>query len=107
MLKRDAVLMPAIDLLDGSVVRLHQGSYDKVTHFGDDPLAVAQRFAADGAEWLHVIDLSAARDGVRPAVHRRLIERLAGMHELSSSSAAESARPPTWSGRWRSAPDGC
>ena len=82
MLKRDAVLMPAIDLLDGSVVRLRQGSYDKVTHFGDDPLAVAQRFAADGAEWLHVIDLTAARDGVRPGVHRRLIERLGGMHEL-------------------------
>ncbi len=50
--------MPAIDLLGGAVVRLHQGRYDEVTHFGDDPLAVAQRFAADGAEWLHVIDLT-------------------------------------------------
>jgi phosphoribosylformimino-5-aminoimidazole carboxamide ribotide isomerase len=82
MLKRQGVLMPAIDLLGGAVVRLHQGRYDRVTHFGDDPLAIAHRFAAEGAEWLHVIDLDAARDGVRSPLHRDLIEQLAAVDGL-------------------------
>ena len=99
--------MPAIDLLDGAVVRLHQGRYDEVTHFGDDPMAVAQRFAAEGSEWLHVIDLSAAREGSRSARHRELIERLAGVPGLSCSWAAASARRPTPSGPSRPARAGC
>ena len=98
MLKREAVLMPAIDLLDGAVVRLHQGSYDRVTHFGDDPLAVAERFAAEGARWLHVIDLGAARDGVRTPNHRALIERLAAVRglDLQLGGGIRSAADVEW-----------
>ena len=82
MLKREPVLMPAIDLLDGAVVRLHQGSYDRVTHFGDDPWLWPSGSRPRVPRWLHVIDLGAARDGVRTANHRALIERLAAIHQL-------------------------
>jgi len=58
-----ADLYPAIDLLDGKVVRLQQGDYDNETHYGYDPVAVATSFVDAGAPWVHVVDLDAARDG--------------------------------------------
>lgn len=69
-------VIPAIDLLDGRVVRLRQGRYDEVTEYAVDPLEVAAGYAADGATLLHVIDLSAARDGARPAEHARIVREL-------------------------------
>ena len=56
-------LIPAIDLLDGNVVRLHQGNYDRVTVYDDDPVAMAKRFEDQGAQRLHVVDLEGARRG--------------------------------------------
>jgi phosphoribosylformimino-5-aminoimidazole carboxamide ribotide isomerase len=56
-------LYPAIDLLDGRCVRLYQGDYDRETVYGDDPVAQALAFQAEGAPWVHVVDLDAARTG--------------------------------------------
>jgi phosphoribosylformimino-5-aminoimidazole carboxamide ribotide isomerase len=56
-------VIPAIDLLGGHVVRLSKGSYDAVTEYGDDPVAVARGFQSDGAERIHIVDLDAAREG--------------------------------------------
>jgi phosphoribosylformimino-5-aminoimidazole carboxamide ribotide isomerase len=56
-------LYPAIDLLGGRVVRLRQGVYADETVYGDDPVAVARGFADEGARWIHVVDLDAARSG--------------------------------------------
>lgn len=56
-------ILPAIDLLGGKCVRLIQGRYDRVIEYEDDPLKVAERMRAEGARWLHVIDLDGARDG--------------------------------------------
>jgi phosphoribosylformimino-5-aminoimidazole carboxamide ribotide isomerase len=56
-------LYPAIDLRSGRVVQLQQGDYNRETHYDDDPIAVAQRFEAAGARWIHVVDLDAARSG--------------------------------------------
>ena len=56
-------LIPAIDLLGGRVVRLSKGAYDAVTEYGDDPVEVARRWAAEGAERIHIVDLDAAREG--------------------------------------------
>jgi len=50
-------VIPAVDVLDGAVVRLRQGSFERVTDYGDDPVAVAAGFVAEGAEVLHVVDL--------------------------------------------------
>jgi len=60
-------IFPAIDLRDGKVVRLFQGDYDKMTVYGEDPIAVAKEFEAKGAEYLHAVDLSGAKDGDTPA----------------------------------------
>jgi phosphoribosylformimino-5-aminoimidazole carboxamide ribotide isomerase len=58
-------LYPAIDLLDGRCVRLYQGDYDQATAYGDDPAAQAASFCAEGAQWLHAVDLDAARSGTQ------------------------------------------
>jgi phosphoribosylformimino-5-aminoimidazole carboxamide ribotide isomerase len=68
-------LYPAIDLLGGRCVRLYQGDYDRVTDYGDDPLAQASAFEDMGAPWIHVVDLDAARDGT--PVNRDAIGRIA------------------------------
>jgi phosphoribosylformimino-5-aminoimidazole carboxamide ribotide isomerase len=84
MLKREGepidlrlgLAIPAVDLLGGEVVRLHQGRYDRVTAFAADPVALAERYAEAGAPWLHVVDLDAARTGERSVEHARLLRRL-------------------------------
>jgi len=58
------IVLPAIDILGGRAVRLAQGDYDRVTVYNDDPVAQARTFAEQGAEWVHVVDLDGARDGV-------------------------------------------
>lgn len=58
------IVFPAIDILGGRAVRLAQGDYDRVTVYNEDPVAQARAFAADGATWVHVVDLDGARDGV-------------------------------------------
>ncbi len=60
------LLLPAIDLYEGKVVRLLRGDYAQRTVYSDDPCAVAADFAAAGAEWIHVVDLEGARDGTTP-----------------------------------------
>ena len=59
------IIYPAIDLRGGRVVRLTEGRFDQEKAYGTDPLAVAQSFAAAGAEWLHVVDLAGAKDPAR------------------------------------------
>lgn len=56
-------IWPAIDLRGGKCVRLEQGDYARETVFGADPPAMAQRWADDGAEYLHLVDLDGARSG--------------------------------------------
>ena len=56
-------LFPAIDLRAGRCVRLVQGDYDRETVYGDDPVAQALAFQEAGADWVHVVDLDAARSG--------------------------------------------
>lgn len=56
-------LYPAIDLRAGRAVRLRRGDFTDETVYDDDPVALARAFAAAGAQWLHVVDLDAARTG--------------------------------------------
>jgi len=53
-------VVPAIDLSGGRAVRLHQGRRDRMRVVAEDPLALARRFAAEGASLLHLVDLDAA-----------------------------------------------
>lgn len=58
------ILIPAIDLLDGACVRLLHGDFNQVTPYPAAPAELAHSYAGAGAEWLHVVDLAASRDGV-------------------------------------------
>ena len=60
------ILLPAIDLYEGKVVRLTRGDYGNMTVYRDDPAAQAAEFQAAGAAWLHTVDLEGARDGGTP-----------------------------------------
>jgi phosphoribosylformimino-5-aminoimidazole carboxamide ribotide isomerase len=57
------IVYPAIDILDGRVVRMSRGDFATVEEVAKSPLEAAKRLVADGAEWLHVVDLDGARTG--------------------------------------------
>lgn len=59
------IIYPAIDIRGGKAVRLVEGDYDRETVFDADPLDAALRWQAEGAEWIHIVDLDGARDGIR------------------------------------------
>lgn len=71
-------LWPAIDLLGGKCVRLQQGDYERETVFGEDPVAIAQQWRDQGAEYLHLVDLDGAKSGnlVNEAVIRRIAQAM-------------------------------
>ena len=89
-------MIPAIDVLEGRVVRLSQGRREAVRLEGGDPVELARRYAADGAARLHVVDLDGAFDGVPSLV---LLEGIASAVDLPiqvgggyrSSAAIEAA----------------
>jgi phosphoribosylformimino-5-aminoimidazole carboxamide ribotide isomerase len=76
-------LLPAIDLRGGTAVRLTQGDFDREQRYGD-PGALAARYVAGGARWIHVVDLDAARTGVP---HERAA--LAEIVRLASAAAVD------------------
>jgi len=78
-------VIPAIDLRDGKVVRLLQGRYDRQITYGDDPAAQARQFHADGARWLHIVDLDGAKAG-KPV-------------NTAAIAAIVRVAPPSWRGR--------
>ena len=69
-------LFPATDIIGGKAVRLVRGDYNQMTVYDNDPVAVAKRFAACGAKYLHAVDLEGARDGNTPNLDtvKRLID---------------------------------
>jgi len=68
-------LIPAIDIIDGSLVRLQQGDYSAKTEYSHDPLEVAKRLQDIGIRRLHVVDLDGAKGG--HIVNQKTLERLA------------------------------
>ena len=56
------MIIPAIDLIEGSVVRLYQGDYGQKTEYKIDPVELVKEYAEAGAKWLHIVDLTGAKD---------------------------------------------
>ena len=70
------VVIPAIDILDGRCVRLLRGDYEHPTVYSDDPAEIANGFAEQGAQRIHVVDLDAARGaGDNRAVIEKMVRR--------------------------------
>jgi len=68
------MLIPAIDLIEGSVVRLFQGDYGQKTEYKFDPIELVKDYASQGANWLHIVDLTGAKD-----TSKRQLELIANM----------------------------
>ena len=73
-------VFPAIDLIDGKCVRLLQGEYSSETQYSDDPISQALSFQEEGASWIHIVDLDAARTGI--ANNASVIEKIASQLEI-------------------------
>ena len=73
-------IIPAIDIRGGKCVRLLQGDYNQETIYGADPLEMAKRWAGEGAQRLHLVDLDGARDGV--SANLGVIQQIAGNLEI-------------------------
>lgn len=74
-------VIPAIDLQDGSCVRLFQGDFDKRTEYSNDPVAVARQYQTMGFRHLHIIDLDGARHGRQQ--NRAIVAEIAGQSTLA------------------------
>ena len=77
------ILYPAIDMLDGQAVRLRQGRRDDATVYGN-PVELARQWREQGAQWLHLVDLTAAFEGATrhlPLI-REVVEAFDGPVEL-------------------------
>lgn len=87
------IILPAVDLLDGRVVRLAQGRREALTVYSDDPVAVAKRWVEAGATWLHVVDLNGAFEGtyVNLDVARQIIRSCGARVELSGGIRTKEA----------------
>ncbi|WP_312134974.1 1-(5-phosphoribosyl)-5-[(5-phosphoribosylamino)methylideneamino]imidazole-4-carboxamide isomerase [Brevundimonas sp.] len=57
------IIYPAIDLKDGFAVRLMHGDFEQVTRYDDNPASRLASFAAEGAQWVHIVDLDGAKAG--------------------------------------------
>ncbi len=68
------IIYPAIDIMDGKCVRLQQGKFDQLKIYSNDPSEIAKKWEAEGARFLHVVDLNGAAAG-RP-VNLEAIEKL-------------------------------
>jgi phosphoribosylformimino-5-aminoimidazole carboxamide ribotide isomerase len=86
------LIIPAIDFKDGKVVNLVQGRLDQTTTYSDDPVAMAARWVAEGAERLHLVDLDGAFQGV--PVNRDAICAIARNHPDVSIQLGGGIRSP-------------
>ena len=88
------IIYPAIDLIDGEVVRLHKGDFDQKTTYGSDPVAVARAYADAGATWLHLVDL----DGAKNPENRQtdLIGRIIDGSGLKVQTGGLPGKPGCW-----------
>src|SRR3954468_2255336 len=94
------ILFPAIDLKDGACVRLEQGDMARATVFHKDPAAQAQAFAAQGFEYLHVVDLDGAFAG-KP-VNTEAVERIlsvVGIPTQLGGGVRDMATVESWLGK--------
>lgn len=69
------LIIPAIDLKDGKVVRLQQGSFNQKTTYSANPINTARHWERQGAKYLHVVDLDGARSG--KVCHLDIIKKMA------------------------------
>lgn len=96
------MIIPALDLIDGAVVRLHQGDYQTQRSYGADPLPRLEDYLRQGAEVLHLVDLSGARDPQARQIPllTRLLEAGATRVVVGSTAVRQPQEVRRWFGRF-------
>lgn len=85
------ILLPAVDVAGGKAVRLTQGEAGSETSYGD-PIEAAEQWKAQGAEWLHLVDLDAAFGrGANTAILRKVIKHMKGVNVEISGGIRDDA----------------
>lgn len=79
------MVIPAIDLMDGKVVRLVKGDPNNKTIYSDNPVEVAERWASEGADMLHIVDLDAALQ--TGGNNRKMIYKIAASIQIPVQAA--------------------
>ncbi len=70
-------IIPAIDLMNGQVVRLYKGDPKQKTVYGDNPIKIAKKWEADGADMLHIVDLDATlRIGSNLSIIKKILKEI-------------------------------
>ena len=88
------IIIPAIDLMGGVAVRLAEGDPDQVTRYSSQPLELVARFAAAGAQWIHVVDLDGAFDATTLTLSRAYGGPSASGVELHRGGATTGSTAP-------------
>lgn len=84
-------VLPAVDIRGGRVVRLSQGEPTRETAYHHDPVTLAERFIAQGARWLHIVDLDRAfGDGDNSAIITRIVSKFGSQVQLQLSGGFRS-----------------
>ena len=84
-------IIPAIDLMNGQVVRLYKGDPKQKTVYSDDPVQIAKKWEADGADILHIVDLDATLGlGSNLSVIKKILEEISIPVEVAGGLRAES-----------------
>lgn len=73
-------IIPAIDIIDGKCVRLTKGDYSKIKIYNNDPVAVAKEFEDAGIQYLHLVDLDAAKEG--KMINHKVLNNIASKTRL-------------------------
>ena len=96
-------LIPAIDLLNGEVVRLRHGNFDDSKHYDVSAIQLAKIYAKEGAQWLHIVDLAASRDGnsAHPELVLQICEKWYGYNERTDWIVRHACRGLLKSGNQR------
>jgi phosphoribosylformimino-5-aminoimidazole carboxamide ribotide isomerase len=85
-------IIPAIDLMDGQVVRLYKGDPKQKTVYSSNPVEIAQKWEKNGADMLHIVDLDATLGiGSNLAIIKKIIENISIPIEIAGGLRAESA----------------
>lgn len=83
-------IIPAIDILNGKVVRLAQGDFARLTNYDVDPLEIARAYRQAGAKRIHLVDLSAAKNGACNEYFLQLVRVLSCEMEVQAGGGVRS-----------------
>lgn len=95
---KQSIIIPALDLINGQVVRLHQGDYAKQTTYSDNPIKQFDNYVRQGAKQLHLVDLTGAKIPNQDKPH--LLEKSLKQHNVKYKWEEAFVQSKMWQIYW-------